>query len=233
MPRERSPILVINYKTYATGVGRSGLQIALEAEKAAAEYGVEVMVAVPCTMIPVVAQSVKIPVLAQHVDSIEPGRGTGYVTAEALKAAGARGSLVNHSERRLTLSDIQAAIALLKAHGLLSVACGDTPEAAASVGLLGADVIAVEPPELIGTGIPVSKARPEVVRSSVELVKERLGLGAPLLVGAGITNGDDARRSIELGADGVLVSSAVMKAPDPGSKIAELAEALSRASSEL
>jgi len=115
----------------------------------------------------------------------------------------------------------------------LSVACGDTPEAAASVGLLGADVIAVEPPELIGTGIPVSKARPEVVRSSVELVKEKLGLRAPLLVGAGITSGDDARRSIELGADGVLVSSAVMKAPDPGSKIAELAEALSRASSEL
>uniref|UniRef100_A0A7J3ZLR5 Triosephosphate isomerase n=1 Tax=Fervidicoccus fontis TaxID=683846 RepID=A0A7J3ZLR5_9CREN len=223
---ERPPVLIVNYKTYNTGIGRQGLEIAKGAEHISRDYNVEIMLAVPYTMIPVLSGSVSIPILAQHVDPLEPGRGTGFVTVEAIRDAGAKGSLINHSEHRVTLADAQIAIKRLKESGLLSVGCGDTPEAAGSIGLLGADIIAVEPPELIGTGISVSKAKPEVVTAAIALIKERLQLNVPVLVGAGITHKDDARRSIELGADGILVASAVMKAEDPVGKIKELAEGL-------
>ena len=222
----RPPIFIVNYKTYSTGIGKQGLEIARGAERVSSEYGVEIMLAAPYTMIPILSKSVSIPILAQHVDPLEPGRGTGFVTAEALKDAGAKGSLVNHSEHKVTLTEAQVAIKKLKEHGLLSVGCGDTPEAAGSIGLLGADIIAVEPPELIGTGIPVSKAKPEVVTNTIALVRERLKLNVPILVGAGITHKSDAKRSIELGADGILVASAVMNAGNPIKKIEELAEGL-------
>jgi len=48
-----------------------------------------------------VARSVKIPVFAQHVDGAGAGSFTGHITAECIRDAGARGTLINHSERRL------------------------------------------------------------------------------------------------------------------------------------
>lgn len=222
----RNPILILNYKTFSSGLGQSGLAIARGAERASREWGVAIMVAVPYTMIHRIASSVEIPVLAQHVDPVEPGRGTGYVTVEAVREAGGRGSLVNHSERKLALSESQRVIELLRASSLTSVACGDTPRAAAAMALLGADIVAVEPPELIGTGIAVSRARPEVVTNSIELIRGELKLALPILVGAGVVSEEDCRRAIELGADGVLVASAVMNAKDPLSKINELCRGL-------
>ncbi len=221
-------ILVINYKTYPTSIGTPALEIARCVEKYCKEYGIEGMIAVPATMIGELASEVEITVLAQHVDPIKPGRGTGYLTVEAIKDAGAKGSLVNHSEHRVTISDAQTIIKRLKEHGLISVACGDTPEATLAVAFLGADIVAMEPPELIGTGVSVSKAKPEVVTETVSLVRRYFGMEKPILVGAGVSSGNDARKAVELGANGVLVASAVMKSSDPCKIIRELAYSLSK-----
>ncbi|MGC8993747.1 MAG: triose-phosphate isomerase, partial [Candidatus Aenigmatarchaeota archaeon] len=91
--------------------------------------------------------------------------------------------------------------------------------------LLGADIVAMEPPELIGSGISVSNAKPELITETIKKIKG-LGLKTKILVGAGISNKDDCKRSIELGADGVLLSSIVMKSTQPYQKILELAEGL-------
>lgn len=227
----RRPVLVINYKTYLTGLGEKGLDIARAASLISKEYDVEIILAVPYTMIPLIARTASISVYAQHVDPLRPGRGTGFVTAREIALAGARGSLVNHSEHRLDLSAIHDVVILLHEEGLEALLCADTPKAALALSVLEPDMIAVEPPELIGTGVSVSKARPEVVSETVSLLRER-GFNRPILVGAGVSNLDDARRSVELGADGILVSSAIMTSPAPIEKMKELVFGLLKLHSE-
>ncbi|MDH5791491.1 MAG: triose-phosphate isomerase, partial [Candidatus Bathyarchaeota archaeon] len=103
--------------------------------------------------------------------------------------------------------------------------CVDTVEMGRTVAPLGPDAIAIEPPELIGTGTPVSKARPEVVSGAVDAV-HRIDPEIEVLCGAGITNGEDAAAALRLGARGVLVASGVVKAGDPHRALLELAEAV-------
>ncbi len=86
-------------------------------------------------------------------------------------------------------------------------------------------IVAIEPPELIGTGIPVSKANPDVVVGSVEAVKG-VSKNVKVLCGAGISTGDDVRAAIDLGTDGVLLASGVVKAKDPKKALLDLAGGL-------
>ncbi len=221
-------ILAVNYKAYTSAFGESALRILEAAEKVAREYEglVRLILAPPATELARLAQAAeRVSIYAQHVDPVEPGAHTGSIPVEAVKAAGARGSLVNHSERRLLLSDIEKVVERLRVAGLEQLVCADTPRAAAAVAVFKPNFVAVEPPELIGTGIAVSRAKPEVVTGSIEAVS-RIEPSVPVLVGAGIVSGEDARKSVELGARGVLVASAVMKASDPEAKIRELAEGL-------
>lgn len=217
--------MVINYKSYASGYGQSGVRIAKGAQLVAEETGLSVIVAVPYTMIPLLSRETSLLVFAQHVDPLQPGRGTGYVTPREVALAGARGSILNHSERRMDLSSIERAIFLLHEEGLLALACAETPATAAALAPLKPDIIAMEPPELIATGISVSRAKPEVVTAGLRMLRDA-GYAHPVIVGAGVTVGEDARRAVELGADGVMVSSSVMTSNDPVSKVRELAEGL-------
>jgi triosephosphate isomerase len=150
---------------------------------------------------------------------------------EIVKEAGAKGTLLNHSEHRLLLSDIDTVIRRATEEGLETLVCADTPTVAAAVAALAPTMIAIEPPELIGTGIPVSKAKPEIVLDTLRLVRI-VNTDIPVLTGAGITSGDDAAAAIRLGTVGVLVASAVMKASDPEAKMRELAEAMVKAMEE-
>ena len=230
MAGRRTPILAINFKAYPTAFGEKGLAIALAAEHIAAEYrdNLEVIVAVPATEIARISDTVEhVKVYGQHVDAIEPGAHTGFLPLEALKEAGARGTIINHSEHRVKLSDIDFVVRRATSLGMEVLVCADTPTAAAAAAALSPTMIAIEPPELIGTGIPVSRAKPEIVRETVKLIR-MVNPEAIVLTGAGITVGEDAAAAIRLGTYGVLVASAVMKASDPEAKIRELAEALVR-----
>ncbi|MBU2560167.1 triose-phosphate isomerase, partial [archaeon] len=87
---------------------------------------------------------------------------------------------------------------------------------------MGPTSIAIEPPELIGSGIPVSKADPGIVSDSVAAV-ENINKDIIVLCGAGISTGEDVKAAIELGAKGVLLASGVVKAGDPKSVLLDLA----------
>ncbi len=227
---ENLPVVAINFKAYSTAFGSKGLAIAKAADEVAKELKglVKVVIAVPATEVYRISTSVEeVVVYGQHADPIEPGAHTGYIPVEALKEAGARGVLLNHSEHKLILSDLVWLITKARKLGLETIVCADNNDAAAAVAALKPDYIAVEPPELIGTGIPVSKAKPEVITSSVEAVRRIAPV--PVLAGAGITRGEDVEAAIRLGSVGVLVASAVMKASDPKAKIRELVEAAHRA----
>ncbi|MEM1805090.1 MAG: triose-phosphate isomerase, partial [Nanopusillaceae archaeon] len=103
----------------------------------------------------------------------------------------------------------------------ISVVCVTNDKLARTIAYLDPDYIAIEPPELIGTGISVSKAKPEIIINSVKSIRE-INNKVKILVGAGISNGEDVKKAIELGVNGVLVSSAVTKAKDFYEKIKEL-----------
>ncbi len=224
------PVLVVNFKAYETAIGARGMAVALAADRVASEYRglARIIVAVPATEIARVAEAVEeVDVYAQHVDAVDPGAHTGAVTLEAVKEAGGRGTLINHSERRVTISHIDFVVRKAVRLGMEVLACADTPAAAAAVAALSPTMLAVEPPELIGTGIPVSRARPEVVTGALRMVRA-VNPDVPVLAGAGITSGEDAAAAIRLGTAGVLVASAVMKAPDPEAKMRELVEAMVR-----
>jgi len=221
----KTPTLVINFKTYPQATGRKGLELAKIAEKVAKDLDVEIIVAVQLADLRLIAENVEIPVYAQHIDPIKPGAHTGHVLPEAVKEAGASGTLLNHSEHRLRLDMLNEAIVRAKEVGLETLVCADTPATSAAVAALQPSAVAVEPPELIGTGIPVSKAKPEVITNTVVKIR-RIDEHIPILTGAGITAGDDVAKALELGTQGVLVASAIVKAKDWEAKIRELAEPL-------
>ncbi len=162
-----------------------------------------------------------LPVLAQHADAHEAGPRTGYLVPEAIAAAGGRGSLVNHSERPLPFATAARVVGRLRDVGLTPVVCARDVAQAGRLARLGAAYLAVEPPELIGGLRSVSSARPEVVSGSVRVVHS-VSPGTHVLCGAGVHDRCDVRRALELGAEGVLVSSAVVRAAEPARAIDEL-----------
>lgn len=221
------PVIIVNFKTYAEATGKKALKLAKEAEKVSLETGVCLCVAPQYVDIYTITKAIEIPVFAQHIDPVRPGSHTGHILPEAIKEAGAVGTLINHSERRLKLADIDAAIKRAREVGLASLVCTNNADVSASAAALRPDMIAVEPPELIGTGIPVSKAKPEVVTGTVNLVK-RINPDVTILCGAGITNKDDVSAALKLGTEGVLVASGIVKSKDPYRVMLEFAEAITR-----
>jgi len=217
----KEPIIAINFKTYSQATGEKALKIAKAAEKVYKETGITIVVAPQLADLYRIAQEVEIPVFAQHIDPIKPGSYTGHVLPEAVKEAGAVGTILNHSENRMILADLEAAIRRAEEVDLITMVCSNNPKVSAAVAALDPDYVAVEPPELIGTGIPVSKAKPEVITDTVELVK-KVNPDVKVLCGAGISTGEDVKKALELGTVGVLLASGVTKAKDPEKAIWDL-----------
>ena len=223
--RIETPIIIINFKTYVEATAKNAVELARKAERVNRETGVAIGVAPQLTDLAAVVAAVDIPVLAQHIDSIKPGGYTGHVLAQSVKETGAVGTLINHSERQLKLSDIDQIIRIVHENGMLSIVCANNPSTSTAVATLKPDMIAIEPPELIGTGIPVSKAQPEVITGTIDLVRE-VNKKVIILCGAGISHGEDVAAALKLGTQGVLVASGIVKAKDPYMIIREFADAM-------
>ncbi|MGA2767273.1 MAG: triose-phosphate isomerase [Candidatus Bathyarchaeia archaeon] len=218
------PIVIVNFKTYVEATGKRAVELARKAERVNHETGVSVGVAPQFADLASVAEAVEIPVFAQHIDPIKPGGYTGHVLVESVEEAGAKGTLINHSERQLKLSDIDEIIRITREKRLLSVVCANNPTISMAAAALKPDLIAIEPPELIGTGIPVSKAKPEVVTGTIQLVR-KVNKKVVILCGAGISHGEDVKAALRLGTQGVLVASGIVKATNPYAIMLEFAEA--------
>ena len=218
-------LIIINFKTYLEATGKNGVELAQKVEKVSLETEVSIGVAPQFSDLSTIANKVNIPVFSQHIDPIEPGKHTGNVLAEAVKQTGAIGTLINHSERKLKLSDVTDVIRIVRQKELISIVCATTPGVSEVIALQKPDIIVIEPPELIGTGIPVSKARPNIIKRTIKIVRE-VNRDIPVFCGAGISSGEDVKAALKLGAQGVLVSSGVVKAKDPYKVLLEFAEAI-------
>ncbi len=227
MKNIKVPIIIVNYKTYSEATGKEAVKLSKIAEEVSMESGVNVAVAPQLADLASVCNAVSIPVFAQHIDPISPGSSTGHVLLESVKEAGAIGTLINHSERRLKLCDIEAIITRTREADMISVVCTNNAAVSEAAAALKPDIVSLEPPELLGTGIPVSKSKPEVVTQTVALVKH-VNPCVVTLCGAGITKGEDVAAALKLGTKGVLVASGIVKAKDPRKVIREFAEAVNQ-----
>jgi triosephosphate isomerase len=183
--------------------------------------------------IPAVAAATKrILVFAQHMDPLPPGRGVGAVLAEALRAAGAVGTLLNHSEKPLPPRELGRAIERARSVGLATLVFADSPEEAGAFARLGPDIVLAEPPDLIASGVSVGNVMTRFVAAAVEAVK---GVDPRILVmsGAGVSGPDDVEQMMRLGLDGTGSSSGILKASDPVATMRAMLEATARAWREL
>src|SRR5215469_14409133 len=130
------PAIIVNFKTYIEATGKRGVELAKIADEVSRESGVTIAVAPQFTDLKSVVEAVEIPVFSQHVDSIKAGAHTGHVLPEAVKAAGAWGTLLNHSERRIKISEIEEALSLAREADVATLVCTDTPGVSAAVASL-------------------------------------------------------------------------------------------------
>ena len=204
----------MNFKTYIEATGKKGVELAKIADQVSRDSGVTIAVAPQFTDLKTVTEAVEIPVFSQHIDPIKPGAYTGHVLVEAVKAAGASATLLNHSERRIKISEIEEVLSLARVSDLATLVCTDTPGVSAAVASLNPDMIAIEPPDLIGTGVAVSKARPELITNAIKRIRS-VNRSVDILCGAGVSTAEDVGKALELGTHGVLVSSSVVKGTSP------------------
>lgn len=221
----RLPAIVVNFKVYPEVLGKRGWELAKLCAKVAEDTGASIVIAPPISDLAHVARLVQIPVFGQHVDTAEAGAHTGWLPPEALIEAGAAGTLLNHSERKIPRKNVAALVPRCEKLGLEVVACADDLEEAEALARLGPDYIAIEPPELIGGDVSVTTASPEIVAGAVQ----RIHAASPsvgVLCGAGVKGRKDVRKALELGTVGVLLASGVVKAKDPEKALRDLAKGL-------
>ena len=222
-------VLLINYKAYKEAFTK-GVDIANAAAEVSKETGVDVIVAPPFTMLKETKDLVK--TIAQGVDEVDPGAFTAHITWFELKQSGVAGTLLNHSEERYSYSkggeiaydNLQQAIEKCKAAGLETYVCVENLEEARKVAAMEPTAVAYEPPELIGGNISVTSAHPDIVKEFSDLIKKNSS-SLPL-IGAGVKRAEDAKKSVELGAEGVLVASGIILANDFKAEIRNLASAM-------
>lgn len=213
----RVPLLGINLKCYRQGTSNSALRLARVCQRESERSGICLIIAAQTSDIALLAK-IPLPIFAQHVDGISYGARTGWILPEAVAAAGAVGTFLNHSEHKLKPAELAAAIKGAKRAGLKTIVFATDLKEARAVAALKPDFVAIEPPELIGGKISVSSARPELVKNVVAAI----GKEVQVLCGAGIHSKEDVAAALRLGAVGALVSSGFVLAPRPRAALREL-----------
>lgn len=217
----KTPVLILNFKAYPEALGPQGIALAQLCDHLARRTRTSLAIAPALVDLALVARTVSIPVLAQHCDPREAGSQTGWVVPESVKAAGALGTLLNHAEHPLPKAQLESLVRRCSELGLETVVCANDLRAAKVAAAPGPTFVAIEPPELIGGDVSVTSARPEVVRDGVQAV-HGVDPEVRVLCGAGVKTGADVRKALELGTDGVLLASGVVKAPSPAEALEDL-----------
>ena len=214
--------LIINFKNYEEVSADKAIKLAESARQVAEKLKIEIVVAPPQPVLALIAKSVQIPVICQHVDNEKMGPSTGFVVPEIAKSCGAVGSLINHSEHRIDISSIRSLVERMRKIGMASIVCAQEPHEVVEISTFYPDFIAIEPPELIGSGRAVSKENPAIITKSVQGAGSR----SSVICGAGITDKDDVAKAMKLGSQGILVASGIVKANSWERKITEIASGM-------
>ena len=220
----RTPFFEIGPKNYL--YGSDIISLAGYAQTASRKWDVDVIFTTPYMNIERVAREFPdLFVFAPHMDPLKPGRGLADVLPEAVRAAGACGVMLNHTERPLDLNTLQQTLKRADEANLLTIVCSDTLAEAKAVAQMGPDLMVAEPADLIGGS---DAADVSYVAASVKAVRE-IDPDIRVLVGGGVHSGEDVYRIIYAGADATGSSSAIATAADPEAIINEMIQAVRQA----
>ena len=149
MRQIKAPFLIVNPKSYL--YGEKSLQLALAADRAAEQYGIDIFFTCPYSDLRLIKEHTKHLILtAQHMDSLVPGRGMGYVLPEALRDAGVEAVFLNHAEHPLTVNELYKTMKRAEEMGIATIVCADSVAEGIALSRLHPTVILCEPTDLIG-----------------------------------------------------------------------------------
>lgn len=201
------------------------LELALCADELSARYNVPIILTPQYVDIrPIAKATSNLLVFAQHIDPVHVGRGNGSVLPEAVKDAGAVGTMLNHSEKPLSPQVLKESVARADEVGLASIVCAGTLNEVESVARLRPNIIIAEAPELIGVGSTAPEDRPDI--AGINRLVWSIDPGILMLHAAGISNGKDVYQIIAAGSQGSGSSSGVFKADDPRAMLEEMIHAV-------
>lgn len=224
----RTPFFVVNPKSYLFGEG--SLKLALEADKLADKYDVDVFFTCQATDIALIKANTKnLIITAQHMDGIKPGKGMGAVLPEAVKNAGAEASFLNHAEHPMTTAQLAAVIARADELGIITLVCADSAAEAQAIAQLKPDIMICEPTSLIGTG---KTSGAEYMGTTNDAVRE-ISPETLVLQAAGISNAKNVYDALMSGADGTGATSGIVAAADPIAAMTEMIAVVRKAADEL
>lgn len=213
-------MIFVNFKTYVESSGANADRLAAFLSKIQVEYPVTTIACPQSYDLDTVSEILPENTWAQHTDPDEPGRATGNQIAESAMIHGAVGTLLNHSEHKLTFEILEKTMLRCKKLGMQTLIFAADIEEVKKVATLNPDYIGYEPPELIASkDISVARAKPEVIGEVVKAVPN-----IPIIVGAGVKDQEDVRVSVRLGAKGVALASGVILSDDPMSVLEDLAK---------
>ena len=215
--------IIINCKNYLEVAGEKIIRLSEIAKNISDSNNVEIMLAPPQNSLFYLSQLVKLPLICQHIDDEKIGATTGFIIPELAKSYGASGSLINHSEHRIEYVCIQNLVVKLRQLNMTSIVCASTSEEVGKFARVHPDMIAIEPPELIGTGKAVSKVNPSIITDSVKEAGKHFE-NIKVICGAGIVDKSDVQSAINLGSQGILIASGLIRSDTWEDKLIELCE---------
>ena len=204
--------VIVNLKNYEESTGRNFLTFLRSINGIEMEKNVRIILAVNPLDLVTARRHSSYEIFSQTVDPVPKGSFTGKIPLESLLEIDVKGSLVNHSENRIAPEKIDRIMEISRKFRFEIVLCVESLEEARRYAPLKPDFIAYEPPELIGGDVSVTSAAPSIIS---EVVDACSASDVKVLVGAGVKNEDDAGKSIDLGAQGVLIASGIVKSSDP------------------
>ena len=208
-------MIVINFKNYL--YSKDAMELAKKIEK----FLPSAIAAVSAVDIGYLSYYTKLKIFAQHVDFVDGKMATGFLWPEAVRAQDGTGSLLNHSEHRLSETEIRKTLKRCNEAGLKVILCANSVGETRKFKKLKPFAIAYEAPVLVGSGKSITKYRRDEV---TKFVKEMRGSGILVLCGAGISNAEDVKTAYELGCDGVLIASAIANSKKPEKILMEIAK---------
>ncbi len=215
-------LVLINFKNYPEAIGAKALPLAKKIAAAKAKNRrYEIAVAPSLLDLKEIAGKTKLKIFSQHADLAALGPFTGRTPAKELRLIGVKGTILNHSEHKISFAPLKKTIDECRKEKLITVVCASNLSEAKKIAAFHPHYLAYEPKELIGGNISVTEAKPEIIAKAVRLVK-KISPKTKVLCGAGVHSRKDLQQALHLGAKGIMLSHAVVKARNPEKFLDEL-----------
>lgn len=214
-------IFSINPKSYL--YGGELLELALYADKLAEGKNLDVFFTVPYVYIQQLVQNTKhLIITAQEMDPIQSGQSMGKILPESLVEVGCRAVVLNHADKPMTTSELVKAVKITRRLHLKTMICAGDPEEVEMISTLRPDIMICETEDLIGQKVSASAT----YMAETKRIISKHSPHTRIIQAAGITDKKDILKAIVNGADGVGLTSGIIKAMNPFARLKELMDCL-------